>query len=122
MSCIHITACQLSSSPSAFPARAFQLSKVSTCPSTYLGTKFSKVYLGTKFPKVSLKLTSATSRYQRAATVCLFGGKGKSENGNEVTEWINLLYEILCPFSRKVFLTLWQSIYVIVEHLVFVLI
>ncbi|KAI3456026.1 hypothetical protein Pfo_012689 [Paulownia fortunei] len=78
MSCIHISACQLACSPSALPAQAFQLNKASTCPSTYLGTKF---------PKISLKLTSATSRYQQAATVCLFGGEGKSENGNEASPW-----------------------------------
>ncbi|KAK6124091.1 hypothetical protein DH2020_042176 [Rehmannia glutinosa] len=81
MSCIHITACQLACSPSAFPAKAFQLNTASICPSTYLGTVF---------PKSSLKLASATSRYQQAAIVCLFGGKGKSETENEASPWKSL--------------------------------
>ncbi|KAH6790223.1 hypothetical protein C2S51_005229 [Perilla frutescens var. frutescens] len=80
MSCIHITACQFASSPSASPVPSSQHSKASTIPLIHLRTK-------TKFPKLHLKLTSATSRYQRAATVCLFGGKGKSDNGNEGSPW-----------------------------------
>ncbi|PIN23444.1 hypothetical protein CDL12_03820 [Handroanthus impetiginosus] len=78
MSCIQITACQLSCSPSAFPAWAFQLNKAST---------FTSTYLGAKLPKTPLKLTSGASRYQQCAIVCLFGGKGKSENGNEDSPW-----------------------------------
>ncbi|KAL8468469.1 hypothetical protein ACS0TY_031618 [Phlomoides rotata] len=78
MSCIHITARPPASSPSAFPVQFFQLSKTSIPPSNYLGTQF---------PKVSFKLTSATCRYQRTPIVCLFGGKGKSGNGNEGSPW-----------------------------------
>lgn len=74
MSSTHITACQLASSPVQF----FQLSKASICPSTYIGTKFTKV---------SFKLTPATSPYQPAPILCLFGGKGKSETGNEGSPW-----------------------------------
>ncbi|KAL0305507.1 UNVERIFIED_CONTAM: hypothetical protein Sradi_5968000 [Sesamum radiatum] len=78
MSCIHTAACQLARSPSAFPVQAFQLNRISLSTS---------IYLGTKLPKISLKLTSTTTRHQRAGVVCLFGGKGKSENGNETSPW-----------------------------------
>ncbi|KAL0352866.1 UNVERIFIED_CONTAM: hypothetical protein Sangu_0867900 [Sesamum angustifolium] len=78
MSCIHTAAYQLARSPSAFPVQAFQLNRTSLSTSTYLGTKL---------PKISLKLTPTTTRHQRAGVVCLFGGKGKSENGNETSPW-----------------------------------
>ncbi|XP_011096546.1 uncharacterized protein LOC105175701 [Sesamum indicum] len=78
MSCIHSGACQLACTPSAFPVQAFQLNRTSLCTS---------IYLGTKLPKISLKLNSSTTRHQRAGIACLFGGKGKSENGNETSPW-----------------------------------
>ncbi|KAL6561996.1 hypothetical protein OROGR_003003 [Orobanche gracilis] len=78
MSCIQITACKLACSPSVFPAKAFRLKKASISPSAYLRTRF---------PKISLNSTSGTSRYQKAAIVCLFGGQGKSGIGNEASPW-----------------------------------
>ncbi|KAL1555861.1 hypothetical protein AAHA92_11552 [Salvia divinorum] len=80
MSCIQITACHLTCSHSASPVPSSQLNKAFTIPSIYLRTK-------AKIPKLPLNLTSATSRYQRATTVCLFGGKGKPDNGNEGSPW-----------------------------------
>ncbi|KAG8385299.1 hypothetical protein BUALT_Bualt03G0027500 [Buddleja alternifolia] len=79
MSCIHITACQLACLPSALPAQTSQLNKASACTSAYLGTKLPKIS--------SMKLSSATSKYKQCAIVCLFGGKGKSGNGNEASPW-----------------------------------
>ncbi|CAA0832336.1 Unknown protein [Striga hermonthica] len=78
MSCTHISAFHFTGSP---PAKAFQRSKTSICPSTYLGTRF---------PKMPLRITSATSRYKRATIVSLFGSKGKSaesDNSNEGSPW-----------------------------------
>ncbi|XP_042010161.1 uncharacterized protein LOC121758819 [Salvia splendens] len=80
MSCLQITACRLICSPSASPVPSSQLNKAFTTPSIYLRTK-------AKPPKLPLNLTSATSRYQRATTVCLFGGKGNPDNGNEGSPW-----------------------------------
>ncbi|XP_047947784.1 uncharacterized protein LOC125193892 [Salvia hispanica] len=80
MSCLQITASRLICSPSASPVPSSQLNKAFTTPSIYLRTK-------AKTPKLPLNLTSATSRYQRATTVCLFGGKGKPDNGNEGSPW-----------------------------------
>lgn len=76
MSCINVTACQLVCSRPAFLARDFQF-KVSS--------RNTSAYLGLKLPKISLKRTSVTTRYQQAAPVCLFGGKGKSENADEAS-------------------------------------
>ncbi|KAL6500720.1 hypothetical protein OROHE_025517 [Orobanche hederae] len=78
MSCIQISACKLACSPSVFPAKAFRLKNASISPSADLRTRF---------PKISLNSTSGTSRYQKAAIVCLFGGKGKSGIGNEASPW-----------------------------------
>ncbi|KAL7129701.1 hypothetical protein ABFS83_13G085500 [Erythranthe nasuta] len=78
MSVFSITASQLACSPTTFPAHAFKLKK------TYIS---SSTFLGTKLPKIPLKLTSATYKYQQAATVCLFGGKGKAGNENEASPW-----------------------------------
>lgn len=78
MSCIHVTACQLVYSPSAFLARDFQFKESS---------RNSSAYLGIKLPKISLKRTSVNTRYQLAAPVCLFGDKGKSENADEASPW-----------------------------------
>ncbi|XP_073027071.1 uncharacterized protein [Primulina eburnea] len=74
MSCINIAACQLVCSRPAFLGLDFQFNESSRNTSSYLGIKL---------PKISLKRTSATTRYQQAAPVCLFGGKGKSENADE---------------------------------------
>ncbi|XP_073122387.1 uncharacterized protein [Henckelia pumila] len=76
MSCIHVTACQLVYSPRAFLARNFRLKESS---------RNATAYSGIKLPKISLKRTSATTRYQRAAPVCLFGGEGKSDNADEAS-------------------------------------
>ncbi|GFQ03368.1 hypothetical protein PHJA_002480600 [Phtheirospermum japonicum] len=86
MSCIHITACQLSCSPSAFPTKAFQLNTPSS------------TYIGTRFPKISLKSTPK-SRYQPAAIVSLFGGIGKSENENQDSPW-KVLENVVGNFKK----------------------
>ncbi|KAL3851474.1 hypothetical protein ACJIZ3_013356 [Penstemon smallii] len=87
MSCINIVGCQFSCSPSAFAVRAFQLNKES-------------IYLGTKLHKIPRKLTYATSRYQQTAPVCLFGGKDKSENGNEGSPW-KALEKVMGNFKKS---------------------
>ncbi|CAI9783371.1 unnamed protein product [Fraxinus pennsylvanica] len=77
MSCINITACGCQPClSSASRAHALLLDKKSTWCSTYPGTKLLKI---------SMKRTSATFVHQRSAPVCLFGGKGKSEN--EASPW-----------------------------------
>ncbi|KAA8532639.1 hypothetical protein F0562_032545 [Nyssa sinensis] len=38
----------------------------------------------------ALKLTTSASTYQRCTPICLFGGKGKSENENEGSPWKSL--------------------------------
>ncbi|GFP93819.1 hypothetical protein PHJA_001526200 [Phtheirospermum japonicum] len=84
MSCIHITACQLACSPTAFPAKAFQLNTSSSA------------YLGTRLHMISLKSTRATSE---AAIFCLFGGKGKAENDNQASPW-NVLDKAMGNFKK----------------------
>ncbi|KAL3616912.1 hypothetical protein CASFOL_039306 [Castilleja foliolosa] len=89
MSCINISSCQMACSPSAFPAKAF---KVNTSSSTYLGTRL---------PKISLKSTRATSNYkQQSAIVCLFGGKGKSDNENQASPF-NVLEKAMGNFKKE---------------------
>ncbi|CAA3001649.1 Chloroplast, nucleus, chloroplast envelope [Olea europaea subsp. europaea] len=78
MNCIHITACHPCLN-SASQAQALLLDKKSTWFSTYPGAKLLKI---------TLKQTSATSRHQLSAPICLFGGKGKSEN--EASPWKSL--------------------------------
>ncbi|CAI9760921.1 unnamed protein product [Fraxinus pennsylvanica] len=78
MSCIHITACHPCLNSASRP-QALLLDKKSTWFSTYPGMKILKI---------SLKRTSAAFRHQRSAPVCLFGGKGKSEN--EASPWKSL--------------------------------
>lgn len=74
MSCIQITACwpdfNLTQIPDKLP------SVPCTCP--------AYVY---RRPGTSLRLSTKASNYQQSTPVCLFGGKGKSENGNEASPW-----------------------------------
>ncbi|XP_074358385.1 uncharacterized protein LOC141697750 isoform X2 [Apium graveolens] len=44
----------------------------------------------TKVPEVSLKLKTYTSKIQRSAPVCVFGGKGNSTNDNDASPWKSL--------------------------------
>ncbi|GFY87500.1 hypothetical protein Acr_05g0011390 [Actinidia rufa] len=37
-----------------------------------------------RFPRISLKIASSISAYRQRAPVCLFGGKGKSENTDDI--------------------------------------
>lgn len=87
MSCIQVTTSQLPCARSVFPKQVSE---------HYKEDKYTYTYFGTKLPKI-LKLTS-NARHQHAATVCLFGGKRKPENGNQVTycvKYFPLLYVIL---------------------------
>ncbi|XP_075092912.1 uncharacterized protein LOC107762467 isoform X3 [Nicotiana tabacum] len=47
-------------------------------------TTLSSTYLGTRLPKTSLIAKVVVYRPQLCRTVCLFGGKGKASNDNEV--------------------------------------
>ncbi|KAL3528980.1 hypothetical protein ACH5RR_008302 [Cinchona calisaya] len=50
-------------------------------------TACSSSYLGAKLPKIAKKLSTGPSGFQFSTPVCLFGGKGKSENADEGSAW-----------------------------------
>uniref|UniRef100_A0A5B7BI06 Uncharacterized protein n=1 Tax=Davidia involucrata TaxID=16924 RepID=A0A5B7BI06_DAVIN len=99
MSFIQVTACQPAfnvtnihnsfhapSMPCITPSLFSQLCKTSL----KLTTGASTYQCGRRLPKTSLKLTTCASTYQHCTPVCLFGGKGKSENENEASPWKSL--------------------------------
>ncbi|XP_027123038.1 uncharacterized protein LOC113767729 [Coffea eugenioides] len=47
----------------------------------------SSSYLGARLPKIAKKLSIGASGVQISTPVCLFGGKGKSENADEGSAW-----------------------------------
>lgn len=53
-------------------------------------TTDAPIYRRKILPKTYLRLKTGASSYQRWTPVCLFGGKGKPENGNEVSPWKSL--------------------------------
>lgn len=104
MSCLQITAhqrcrdftsiCHLqfaSSVQCTAQVQSFRTHKSSTTL-----TACSSSYLGVKLPRIAKSLSiDGASGFRKSTPVCLFGGKGKSENADEV----------------KVFLKFWHSVY-----------
>ncbi|XP_059658256.1 uncharacterized protein LOC132304539 [Cornus florida] len=101
MSSIQFTACLPTFNvtnlpiPRIAPARVSPLCRTSlrftTCPSTCQFPRLSNM---------SLKLTTSASSYQRHTPVCLYGGKEKSEKGNEASPW-KALEKVMGSFKKE---------------------
>ncbi|XP_057492214.1 uncharacterized protein LOC130777799 [Actinidia eriantha] len=83
MSCIQVTACHPSVNlgTSSVRFRSICHSGCTPCMLCVAPTHINR------FPRISLKIASNISAYRQRAPVCLFGGKGKSENTDDATPW-----------------------------------
>lgn len=83
MSSFQVTACKSAFNVLSIPRGRFALSEFRAV------VRFSKdsACYHTKVPEVSSRLKTYTSKIQRCAPVCVFGGKGNSTNDNNVRNY-----------------------------------